>query len=59
MTLISGTNPPRLNAETKNTGTTTGWTSNTITAGDILEFRINATPAIVSASRVTVVLALG
>ena len=60
MTLISGTEPPRLASAQKNTDSSISgtWGSVTISDGDILEFRVNsaATPDV---TRVTVALDLG
>jgi hypothetical protein len=56
--MISGTNPPRLAAQQKNTSAgISGWTSGVIAAGNVICFRANSNPAI-TVDRVTVVLKL-
>jgi hypothetical protein len=52
MTMISGTNPPQLNATQANSGSNTGWTTSTINAGNVVQFRVNTSPT-VTVSRVT------
>ena len=53
MTLISGTNPPRLVAAQQNSSAgITGWSSGVIVAGNVLQFRVNssATPTVETAT---------
>ena len=57
--MISGTNPPRLDTARINTSATiTGWSSGVIQAGNVIQFRVNSSPAVVNANSVTVALNL-
>jgi hypothetical protein len=60
MTLISGTEPPRLVTAQKNTDSTisSSWGNTSLVTGDILEFRVNNSLAVASVNTVTVILGL-
>jgi hypothetical protein len=55
--LISGTNPPRLDRQAKNTSASiTGWSSGVIAAGNVIEFRVNSAVTPANTNQVTVSL---
>ena len=57
MYMISGTKPPRLDRQAKNTSADiTGWTSGVIAAGNVIEFRVNSAVTPANTNQVTVVL---
>jgi hypothetical protein len=60
MTLITGTDPPRLVTAQKNTDSAISgtWGNTSLVTGDILEFRVNNSLTVASVNTVTVILGL-